>query len=185
MKIPSDSYWTLEKNFQLMDIAQGWIKYVIGNGNSTFMWHDNWHPLGPLSRHYGRKVVFKLRRSLDAQLCSIIDEGGRKCPGARNPLIQETRDNTPVDFKTAVHKVDEVRRLLTGNGVYSSRSVWEAVRTTSCLVRWYKVAGFQQCVPRWVVILWMACHVRLGTKDKLANWGTVNNTFCVLYDGAN
>lgn len=92
MNTPSDSYWTPEKIFQLMDIAQGWVKYVIGNGNSSLLWHDYCHLLGPLIRRYGRRVVFNSGRSLARRLCSIIDEGDWKCPRARNTVVQETTD---------------------------------------------------------------------------------------------
>lgn len=29
----------------------------------------------------------------------------------------------------------------------------------------------------------MACHGRLGIKDRLAKWGTISHTTCVLCDG--
>ncbi|KAL7196746.1 hypothetical protein ACSBR1_036705 [Camellia fascicularis] len=48
MKIPIDASWTVRKMFKVRDIARPCIESVIGNGKNTYLWHDNWHPLGPL-----------------------------------------------------------------------------------------------------------------------------------------
>lgn len=47
MPLPQDSSWTMRKIFKLPPLAQSVIKSVIGNGQSTFLWPDNWHPMGP------------------------------------------------------------------------------------------------------------------------------------------
>lgn len=48
MDPPNDSSWTIRKLFKLRSLGQPLIKHRIGNGNNTFVWLDNWHPLGPL-----------------------------------------------------------------------------------------------------------------------------------------
>lgn len=135
-----------------MDIKQGRIRYVIGNGNSISLWHDNWHPLGPLFRHYGRRVVFNLGRYLAAKVGSITKDGDWKWPTVWKPVIQEIMDNIPEDLKPPVYKEDEVRWIACWEWSFSSRSGWEALRNTSCLVRWYKVVCFKHNVPRWAAV---------------------------------
>lgn len=51
------------------------MKYIIGNGQNTNAWLDNWHPLGPLYNVFGEEAVYNLGRSLLAKVSSIIAYG--------------------------------------------------------------------------------------------------------------
>ncbi|XP_058211806.1 uncharacterized protein LOC131323991 [Rhododendron vialii] len=64
VKIPNEASWTIRKIFNLRDLAQPWIKYVIGDGSSTFLWIDNWHALGPLYQKFGDVIAVDRGRSL-------------------------------------------------------------------------------------------------------------------------
>lgn len=57
MKCPSNVSWLIPKILHLRPLMQEWIKYVVGNGASAFLWIDNWHPLGPLLHKYGDRIV--------------------------------------------------------------------------------------------------------------------------------
>lgn len=48
MKVPQNVSWTVRKILKLRNLAQPWIKRVVGNRLDTFLCWDNWHPLGPL-----------------------------------------------------------------------------------------------------------------------------------------
>lgn len=61
-------------------LNQPLIRYKIGNMNSTFMWLDNWHPLGPLFKRYGQRVCSNIGRSLNAKASSITHDGGWNLP---------------------------------------------------------------------------------------------------------
>lgn len=54
---PTNSSWTWLKLMKLWGKARKLIKYVIGNGCYTFLWHDNWHPYGPLLLRYGTRIL--------------------------------------------------------------------------------------------------------------------------------
>lgn len=58
MALPHDPSWTSRKILKLRNVCQGFIKYEIGNDVSTFLWVDNWHPLGSLYKHYGDRVIY-------------------------------------------------------------------------------------------------------------------------------
>lgn len=53
MKVPVSSSWTIKKIFKLRTMVQPWIKCIVGNGSNTFLWWDNWHPVGPLFQRLG------------------------------------------------------------------------------------------------------------------------------------
>lgn len=79
----------------LRQLSQPLIRYQIGNGAQTFLWWDNWHPIGPLYARLGDRVVNNVGRSLRANVASIIDNGAWKWPRLRNPLIQTIIIQTP------------------------------------------------------------------------------------------
>ncbi|KAL7173044.1 hypothetical protein ACSBR2_032503 [Camellia fascicularis] len=53
MQVPSNVSLTVRKLFSLRREAIPLIKKVIGNGESTFLWLENWHSLGPLYLRFG------------------------------------------------------------------------------------------------------------------------------------
>lgn len=55
--MPSEVSWVMRKLLNLRGLCQGWIKSIIGNGEDTFLWTDNWHPLGALYQTFGEDVV--------------------------------------------------------------------------------------------------------------------------------
>lgn len=58
---------TIRKIFQFRDICQTLIRHEVGNGASTFLRLDKWHPLGPLYKRYGENVCSNIGRSLQAK----------------------------------------------------------------------------------------------------------------------
>lgn len=57
MEVRQDSSWTVRKVFGLRELGQPQIQYRIDNGQSTFLWSENQHPLGPLYKRFGDEVV--------------------------------------------------------------------------------------------------------------------------------
>ena len=47
MATPIDSSRTIRKLFKLREVGQLVIRHILGDGSGTFLWLDNWHPLGP------------------------------------------------------------------------------------------------------------------------------------------
>ncbi|XP_058211589.1 uncharacterized protein LOC131323761 [Rhododendron vialii] len=66
--IPNDASWVIRKLLKLRDICQGWIRYCIGDGEDTFLWTDNWHPLGALYKQFGDSIVINRGRALRAKV---------------------------------------------------------------------------------------------------------------------
>lgn len=103
MKTPTDSSWTMKNLFSLRKEGQLFIWLVVGNGQSTFLWLDNWHSLGHLYLKLGDRVVFNLGRSLGAKISSIIENGRWKWPRGRSTVIAEIIANTTVIFCQMKH----------------------------------------------------------------------------------
>src|SRR5450432_1701963 len=95
MDVPQDASWTVRKVLGLRDIGQSLILYRIGNGQSTSLWFDNWHPLGPLYKRFGDEVAYNDGRSLQAKVSSIIHNGQWRWQRARNCVIRNIIAETP------------------------------------------------------------------------------------------
>lgn len=52
MPVPPSASWTIRKIFSLRRMVQPWIGSIIGDGQDTFLWLDNWHPLGLLKYRF-------------------------------------------------------------------------------------------------------------------------------------
>lgn len=88
----------MRKFFYLRDNGQPLIQYQIGNARHTFLWIDNWHPLGPLHKHFGERIVHNIGRALDAKISDIIVVNAWKWPRQRNRAIQQVMALTPISL---------------------------------------------------------------------------------------
>ncbi|XP_058222497.1 uncharacterized protein LOC131332341 [Rhododendron vialii] len=142
-------------------------KYQIGNGERTFLWWDNWHPLGPLYDRFGARVVHNVGRSLRAKVASIVENGAWRWPRLRNPLIQTIISHTQ-NLVPHPEMVDSVIWVPHPSGIFTIKSASEAIREKFPIQ------------PQWSFILWLAALHRLSTKDRLRNWGMAVDALCCL-----
>lgn len=68
IKVPIEASWTIRQLFKLRDVVQKWITVRVGNGDSTFLWLDNWRPVGLLFKRFGEAVVQNKGISLQAKV---------------------------------------------------------------------------------------------------------------------
>lgn len=141
MGLPYDVSWTIRKIFQFRDVSQPLIQYKIGNGASTHLWLDNWHPLGRLYKRYGENVCSNIGRSSCARVPSIISDGAWSWPRQRN-RIQEIKANTSSDFLPDISNEDSVVWIPSRNGIYSLKSAWEAIRVSHGAQEWCHIVWF-------------------------------------------
>jgi hypothetical protein len=59
---------------KLRDVARPHIKFLVGDGTDIFLWHDNWHPGGPLLLKYGLRLraIYDAASSVNVRLSSVI-----------------------------------------------------------------------------------------------------------------
>ncbi|XP_058198487.1 uncharacterized protein LOC131314007 [Rhododendron vialii] len=179
MEVPCDASWTMRKLLGLRRLGQSLIKYQIGNGERTFLWWDNWHPLGLLYDRFGDRVVHNVGRSLRAKVASIVENGAWRWPRLRNHLIQTIVSHTQ-NLVPHPEMVDSVIWVPHPSGIFTIKSAWEAIREKFPIQPRFKVIWGSHNVPRWSFILWLAALHRLSTKDRLRNWGMALDALCCL-----
>lgn len=159
--IPGEASWLMRKLLKLRDLCKDWIRYVIGDGNDTFLWKDNWHPLGALYQRFGELLVRDRDQALKAKVASIIDQGSWSWPNQRN-MVMQIIWHTPDKFLSSPSNCDRVVWTLAADGVFSVKSAWEACRHRNPIQNWHKLVWFSQGVPRWSFIAWLAIWGRLS-----------------------
>lgn len=87
---PTNCSWNWRRIHKLRAIFKSMLKHVVGNGRKIFLWHDNWHPLGPLfPLKYNYRLVYDSGLSINAKLSSEIRGAEWNWPLARSETMVE------------------------------------------------------------------------------------------------
>lgn len=174
-------HWNVLKMYITMWNSIQIYKYMkcnkVRNGCSTFAWLDNWHPLGPLYQRFGERVCSNIGMSLNAKVSSLIHNGTWKWPRGRRRITQEIKDNTPEGFLPVVIEDDSMIWCPSNSSIFTMKSVWAAIRSTSAVQELCKVVWFSKHVPCWAFILWLAMQSKMNTRDRLLKW---SNFWCIM-----
>ena len=80
IKPPSQCSWYWRKLPNIRDKIRPLLKHKIGNGYGTYLWFDNWHPLGPLWDKFGPRIIYDSAIPLHAKVKDIIVAGEWQWP---------------------------------------------------------------------------------------------------------
>lgn len=157
-------------------LGQPLVQYKIGNGRSTFLWLDFWHPLGPLYGRFGNEVVYNLGRSLLSRVTSIIHKGDWRWPRPRNRLTQYISRHTPSNLKPVCELEDDVVWLPHKSGGYTANSAWESISATYPKPNWAPWLRSMLWGTGWVLV---SCRkFRPSANKALAlRWNLANYIF--------
>ncbi|KAK0574237.1 hypothetical protein LWI29_020168 [Acer saccharum] len=81
-KAPYTCSWNWRKLLHLRPIVRPLIQYFIGNGSSTSLWFDNWHPDGPLRLKWSLRVVYDSGLPINAAVNAIVLGDSWRWPAA-------------------------------------------------------------------------------------------------------
>jgi hypothetical protein len=104
------------------------MKYIIGDGMTTSLWFDNWHPHSPLTDSYGERFIY--------------DSGMEKNVKV-NVLIHNLEWKIP-----KMGQKDEIVWLDSPNHRFSVKVAWEQLRLHHQMVEWHDIVWFKNVVPR-------------------------------------
>ena len=88
------------------------IKYVVGNGKNVFLWHDNWHTLGPLKLRFGHRVIYDSASEDGAKVDSLINGAGWGRLPAVSTALMQINNGFPL-YQPRLDGEDTVEWLLT------------------------------------------------------------------------
>lgn len=170
----------MRKLFKLRTVGHSLVKHIIGNGEDTFFWLDNWHEHGPLYKLLDDRTISLLGRALFAKVSSVIQNGHWHWPRPRSHRIQQIQNSISGIMLPQVDRNDDVVWTASPTGKYSTKHTWEFVRRKRGKVLYAHVIWFSQNVPKWAFILWLTCVQKLSKKDRLRRWGMDVDPCCVL-----
>ncbi|KAH7845388.1 hypothetical protein Vadar_001417 [Vaccinium darrowii] len=93
VKIPSNPSWIWRKILNLRPLVQHHIKTIIGNGDRTSLWFDDWHPLGPLAERFGPRIIYDSGLPRDAKVSAIIKNSKWAFPITQTIELNEVRSS--------------------------------------------------------------------------------------------
>ncbi|XP_028111135.1 uncharacterized protein LOC114309562 [Camellia sinensis] len=129
VKVPSDLSWVWRKLLSLRVLTYPLIKFLVGSGEQTFLWFDNWHPLGPLGAKYGDRFISDTALGCQSKVRSIVFYTGWTWPNESSWEVQEIISNTLLDLIPSLLRVDKVIWVPTCDGNFSIGSAWQHWRT--------------------------------------------------------
>jgi hypothetical protein len=75
VKLPQDCSWTWRKLLRIQNLARDFLKFEVGDGHGIHLWHEYWHPCGPLLESFSFRVIYDSQSSIDAKVASVLKNG--------------------------------------------------------------------------------------------------------------
>ncbi|KAL3518814.1 hypothetical protein ACH5RR_021403 [Cinchona calisaya] len=158
------------------------MTYQIGNGLSTSLWHDPWHPIGILADEFDNSIISDFGSTPQALVASIIQNNSWRWPEGRRRSRQviELIRATPVDQVPDCFKTNSVKWTASTTRIYTTKSAYHRMRDSQHNICWSHLVWFKGNIPRFAFITWLACKFTLSTKSRLKAWGVVKEDQCVF-----
>ncbi|XP_058780984.1 uncharacterized protein LOC131655065 [Vicia villosa] len=84
--------------------------------------------------------------------------------------------------RSLTHEVQRYWDSSIESNQFTMGTVYKMLHMGQDRVVWYELIARNNARPRAVTCLWMACHRKLATKDRLAKWGLIQDRKCSLCD---
>ncbi|KAJ9536330.1 hypothetical protein OSB04_un000493 [Centaurea solstitialis] len=166
--VPRPSWsWIFRNLLELRPLSRRFFFHRLGNGDHTCAWTDSWMECGALSNLLPYRRFSNMGFTTSSTVKEVVTACGHSwptswiqvCPDLLNYQVPLLDDAQP----------DEVCWRST-NGVLGTFSVKEAYNEfcgNQMIVEWAKEVWFKGCIPKHAFCVWIACHKRLPTQDRL------------------
>lgn len=179
---PSDP-WTWKMLLSLRPLAEQFVKNRVGNGLTSFFWHDSWTSLGPLLKRIGDVGSRPLRIPLNARVVDAYGANGWRLPLSRSPAALAIYEHINTLPAPSLDLGDDSFLWCVGNDVcqgFSVTKTWEALRPRDSEKQWARSVWFKGAVPKHAFHMWVSHLNRLPTRSRLAAWGHIQASDCCL-----
>ncbi|XP_058211454.1 uncharacterized protein LOC131323619 [Rhododendron vialii] len=141
-------------------MAQNFVKHIIGDGQGTFLWLNNWHPSGLLYKLFYARLISILGRSISATVSTVIQNGEWHWPKLQNSVIHQIQHSIPSSVVPQSDKADEVVWTVSPAGQYTTEHTWEAIRNKGEETQWATV----------VWCIWEPILLRFQIQRRAYTW---------------
>ncbi|KAL0455352.1 UNVERIFIED_CONTAM: hypothetical protein Slati_0874400 [Sesamum latifolium] len=162
--------WSWRKFLKLRTQLLSCVSYDVGSGDKFFVWHDPWHPLGPLIHRFPRGPS-TIGIPLEAKLSEVIDEDGWSWP-----LVTDIGHMEITELLPPLGNSDSITWTLVGRG-FTTTDSYRLFQPLGPMVNCYGLLLGPFRIPHNSFILWLAISKRLSTLDRA--WWTGPDNTCV------
>ena len=140
---------------------------MIGNGQNTSIWFDNWNTHCPLINHVSYRAIASAVFRIHAKVSDVISDGEWTWPIA-------WFNRFPNLFQLIVPTIneDQVDKIFwkSHDGIlkdFSTREVWHTIWHRGNEKEWSHLVWSSYGIPRHAIHLWLVLRRRLKTQDRL------------------
>ncbi|KAJ9539891.1 hypothetical protein OSB04_026397 [Centaurea solstitialis] len=180
LNIHSSNFWIVRKTNawsrvlrKMMDLRSAIRPHVIsriGDGRTTHAWEDTWLQCGPLVSMITYRHIHRSGFNTSTTVRDFLDHIDGAWPADwldRWPnLVLSTLPVTVDDTS------DTVLWQSRNNGMvaFTVSMAYESLDSVHAMVPWTTSVWFPGHIPKHAFCLWLACHNRLPTQDRLILW---------------
>lgn len=175
------SNWFWRRLLALCEQVRPSFFHVIGNGEITNAWEDNWLGVGHLSQFISYRIVHLGGFTTSSTVANIL------------PALHQDWPATWVDRCAALstHQVPSLyaginNHVMWKNGAnhivpFTVFEAWKSVIGQFHEVPWHNFCWFPKHIPKHSFCLWLALRKRLPTQDRMLIWRVDGNDLrCTL-----
>ncbi|KAJ9536736.1 LOW QUALITY PROTEIN: hypothetical protein OSB04_un000121 [Centaurea solstitialis] len=161
--------WVLRRMMSLRHYIRQHVKVTIGDGRSTHAWEDTWLDCGSLGQLVTYRRIHSQGFTANDTVRDFLDRVNGTWPNdwvIRFPIL--TENELPVVTNDADRPWWSSRRH--GLVRFSVREAYDSFDGSYDRVGWTSSVWFAGHIPKHAFCIWMACHRRLPTQDRLIIW---------------
>lgn len=162
--------WLFRSILNLRPSVRKFFVMQIGSGEDANAWEDLWLPNGALSAQITARRFHAAGFDLHSTVRDVISGCGNEWP------VDWTTQAPDLLFQTMPTLITDQRdaiRWRRRDGVFvefSVKDAWRSMEDEYSVVYWQKYVWFKGCIPKHAFCMWMACHSRLPTQDRIGLW---------------
>ena len=147
---------------QIRDLAQPFIRHIMGNGTNTNFWFDTWHPLGPLYKQLIGNLLYSFACKPNASVSGIKVDGKWRWPVGRKETaeLRRLKEAIPACFEPLVGFEDQIVWEKCLSGVFQTKTAMKLLSGARKKMTWAKLVWGKGFVPRSAFILLLLCKKR-------------------------
>ncbi|KAL0286392.1 UNVERIFIED_CONTAM: putative ribonuclease H protein [Sesamum radiatum] len=164
--------WGWRKMLTLRHTLLSHIQFRVGDGTSFLLWHDPWHPLGPLITRFPRGPQMTNTGPLD-KISVVMEDRQWNWPMITDIACLEITYMLP-----PISEGQDRISWKSNNGSFNTSTAYDLFRPPGPKVVWSSLLLGPFKIPKNCFILWLAIMGRLSTLDK--PWLQNTDSNCIL-----
>lgn len=175
--------WNWRCILRLRELITQFLISEVNNGCTTSFWYDNWNPLSPLIKVFGRDGTRRLRIRLEASVAEACNEQGWRLPHPRTDQevsLHAFLTNFP---PPTIDRGPDMFGWSTNGDLshtFSSAKTWEVWRPRAPPQEFAKHIWFGGATPKHAFDMWVTHMNRLPTRSRLVAWGMQISSACCI-----